>query len=145
VRTSVAFANRAAGFYANHHPLANDYFNNTGYGNHPDFNMLGVDSNGAAVGRGILRNNLAYTGTLTSNTTGTDAANNSWNLGVTLSDSQFQSVLTSGWDAPRQSDGSLPVLPDLRPAANSTLIDKGVDVGLPYQGRAPDLGAFETS
>jgi hypothetical protein len=145
VRTSVAFANRAAGFYANHHPLANDYFNNTGYGNHPDFNMLGVDSNGAAVGRGTLRNNLAYTGTLTSNMTGTDAANNSWNLGVTLSDSQFQSVSTSGWDAPRQSDGSLPVLPDLCPAANSTLIDKGVDVGLPYQGRAPDLGAFETS
>jgi hypothetical protein len=54
-------------------------------------------------------------------------------------------VSTSGWDAPRQSDGSLPVLPDLCPAANSTLIDKGVDVGLPYQGRAPDLGAFETS
>ena len=106
---------------------------------------LGVDSSGAAVGRGTLRNNLAYTGTLTSNMTGTDAANNSWNLGVTLSDSQFQSVSTSGWDAPHQSDGSLPVLPNLRPAANSTLIDKGVDVGLPYQGRAPDLGAFETS
>jgi hypothetical protein len=77
--------------------------------------------------------------------TGTSAANNSWNLGVTLSDGQFQSVSTSGWDAPRQSDGSLPVLPALRPTADSTLIDKGVDVGLPYQGRAPDLGAFETS
>ncbi|MFL5997225.1 MAG: right-handed parallel beta-helix repeat-containing protein [Streptomyces sp.] len=145
VRTSVAFLNRASGFYANHHPVANDYFNNTGYGNHPDFNMLGVDSGGAAVGRGNLRNNLAYTGTLTSNMTGTSAANNSWNLGVALSDAQFQSVSTSGWDAPRQADGSLPVLPGLRPAANSTLIDKGVNVGLPYKGQAPDLGAFETS
>ncbi|MEU6555236.1 right-handed parallel beta-helix repeat-containing protein [Streptomyces sp. NPDC046915] len=145
VRTSVAFANRAAGFYANHHPLANDYFNNTSYGNHPDFNMLGVDSSGAAVGRGNLRNNIAYTGTLTSNMSGTSAANNSWNLGIALSDSQFQSVSTSGWDASRGADGSLPVLPNLRLAANSALIDKGVNVGLPYKGAAPDLGAFESS
>ncbi|WP_433187404.1 right-handed parallel beta-helix repeat-containing protein [Actinoallomurus sp. CA-150999] len=143
VRTSVAFANRAAGFYANHHTLANDYFNNTGYGNHPDFNMLGVNSSGAAVGLGNLRNNLAYTGTLTSNMSGTSASYNSWNLSVTLSDAQFQSVSTSGWDAARQADGSLPVLPNLRLASNSTLIDKGVNVGLPYSGQAPDLGAFE--
>ncbi|MEU5023479.1 right-handed parallel beta-helix repeat-containing protein [Streptomyces milbemycinicus] len=145
VRTSVAFANKAAGFYANHHPLANDFFNNTSYGNHPDFNMLGVDSSGAPVGRGNLRNNIAYTGTLTSNMSGTSATYNSWNLGISLSDAQFQSVSTSGWDAARQTDGSLPVLRNLRLAANSTLIDKGVNVGLPYSGQAPDLGAFEAS
>ncbi|MEV1005669.1 carbohydrate-binding protein [Nonomuraea sp. NPDC050202] len=143
VRFSVAFLNKAAGFYANHHPVANDYFNNTSYGNHPDFNMLGINSSGAAVGRGNLRNNIAYTGTLTSNMTGTSSAYNSWDLGVTLTDSQFQSVSTSGWDAPRQTDGSLPTLPHLRPAANSTLIDKGTDIGMPYTGQAPDLGAFE--
>jgi hypothetical protein len=144
VRSSVAFLNKAAGFYANHHPVANDFFNNTGYGNHPNFNMRGVDSSGAAVGRGNLRNNIAYTGTPTSYMTGTNAAYNSWNLGVPLSDSQFRSVSTSGWDAPRQTDGSLPVLPHLRPAANSALIDKGTDVGLPFSGSAPDLGAFES-
>ncbi|MFI5886977.1 right-handed parallel beta-helix repeat-containing protein [Streptomyces sp. NPDC051554] len=144
VRFSVAFANRSAGFYTNHHTVANDYFNNTSYGNHPDFNMLGVDSNGDAVGLGKLRNNVAYTGTLTSNMSGTDSAYNSWNLGITLSDGQFQSVSTSGWDAARLSDGSLPVLTKLRPAANSDLIDAGTDVGLPYNGSAPDLGAFET-
>jgi pectate lyase-like protein len=144
VRDSVAFNNRASGVYANHHTLANDYFNNTSYGNHPDYNMLGVNQSGAAVGLGNLRNNIAYTGTLLSNMTGTNAAFNTWNLGVTLSDSQFRSVSTSGWDAPRQTDGGLPVLPNLRPAANGTLIDKGTDVGLPYHGRAPDLGAFES-
>jgi hypothetical protein len=144
VRFSVAFLNKAAGFYSNHHPVANDYLNNTSYANNPDFNMLGIDPGGAAVGRGNLRNNIAYTGTLTSNMTGTTASNNSWNLGLTLSDAQFQSVSTTGWDAPRQADGSLPVLPHLRLAANSTLIDKGVNVGLPYSGTAPDLGAFES-
>ncbi|MDW6056835.1 hypothetical protein SAZ11_00320 [Streptomyces sp. FXJ1.4098] len=76
---------------------------------------------------------------------GTSATYNSWNLGIALSDGQFQSVSTSGWDAARQTDGSLPVLRNLRLAANSALIDKGVNVGLPYSGQAPDLGAFEAS
>lgn len=62
---------------------------------------------------------------------------------MTLADSQFQSVSTSGWDAARPADGGLPVLPDLRLASSSTLIDKGVNVGLPFLGSAPDLGAFE--
>lgn len=144
VRGSVAFNNKAAGFYANHHTVADDIFNNTGYGNHPDYNMLGVSSSGAAIGIGNLRNNIAYTGSLTSNMTGTSSANNTWDLGLTLSNSQFQGVSTSGWDAPRQSDGSLPSLASLHLASGSTLIDKGVNVGLPYNGRAPDLGAFET-
>jgi hypothetical protein len=143
VRNSVAFNNKAAGIYANHHTLANDYFNNTSYNNHPDYNMLGVNGSGGAVGLGNLRNNIAYGGTLSSNMSGTSASYNSWNLGVTMSNSQFQSVSTSGWDAPRQADGSLPVLPNLRLAATSTLIDKGTNVGQPYNGSAPDLGAFE--
>ncbi|WP_271190311.1 right-handed parallel beta-helix repeat-containing protein [Dactylosporangium matsuzakiense] len=145
VRTSVAFGNKAAGFYANHHTVANDYFNNTSYNNHPDYNMLGVNAAGAAVGLGNLRNNIAYGGTLTSNMSGANATTNSWNLSVTLSDGQFQSVSTSGWVAPRQADGSLPVLRNFRLAAGSALIDKGVNVGLPYSGTAPDLGAFEAS
>ena len=144
VRDSVAFDNKAAGFYANHHTVADDIFNNTGYNNHPDFNMLGVSSSGASIGIGNLRNNIAYGGTLTSNMSGTNAAYNSWNLGVTLNNAQFQSVSTSGWDALRQADGSLPNLPYLHLAAGSTLIDKGTNVGLPYNGSAPDLGAFET-
>ncbi|MEU9225575.1 hypothetical protein AB0D40_14545 [Streptomyces massasporeus] len=74
----------------------------------------------------------------------TNAACNSWNLGVPLSYSQFHSVSTSGWDAPRKTDGNLPVLPHLRPAAHSALIDRGTAVGLPFSGSAPDLGAFES-
>jgi hypothetical protein len=61
-----------------------------------------------------------------------------------MSNSQFQSVSTSGWNVSRQSNGSLPVLPYLRLASGSTLIDKGTNVGLPYNGSAPDLGAFES-
>jgi len=145
VRDCVAFGNKASGFYANHHTVADDFFNDTGYDNHPDFNMLGVAPDGTATGRGTLRNDIAYKGTLTSNMTGTDSAYNSWDLGIALSDAQFQSVSTTGWDAKRQPDGGLPNVPSFHPAARSDLIDAGTDVGLPYKGKAPDLGAFEIS
>jgi uncharacterized protein YjdB len=46
-------------------------------------------------------------------------------------------------DGTRQSDGSLPILNFLRLVNNSQLIDKGIDVGIAYNGAAPDLGAFE--
>jgi hypothetical protein len=47
--------------------------------------------------------------------------------------------------APRQADGSLPPIDFLRLAPGSHLIDAGINVGLPYNGLAPDLGWFESS
>lgn len=142
VRFSVAFANKAAGFYANHHPLANDFFNNTGVANHPDFNMLGIDPAGAPIALGRLRNNIALGPSPLAQVAGADLAFNSWDLASRVSDADFDSVATTGWDAPRQPDGSLPLLPALHLAPHSALIGKGVDVGLPFLGAAPDLGAF---
>ena len=48
-----------------------------------------------------------------------------------------------GTMGPRQADGSLPNISFLRLAAGSKMIDKGTDVGLPFVGTAPDLGAYE--
>ncbi len=45
--------------------------------------------------------------------------------------------------APRLADGSLPPLDFLRLEPGSHLIDAGVNVGLPYNGTAPDVGWFE--
>jgi len=39
----LAFHNAASGFYANHHPVPGYWISNTGYDNHPDFDMAGVD------------------------------------------------------------------------------------------------------
>jgi hypothetical protein len=50
----------------------------------------------------------------------------------------------AGMASARNPDGSLPVLPFLRLAPTSPLIDKGTNVGLPFAGSAPDLGCFET-
>jgi MYXO-CTERM domain-containing protein len=49
-----------------------------------------------------------------------------------------------GMASARQADGSLPVLPLLHLAPGSMLIDRGVDVGAAFVGKAPDLGAFES-
>ena len=45
---------------------------------------------------------------------------------------------------PRQADGSLPSIDFLKLASGSHLVDAGVDVGLPFNGAAPDLGWFES-
>lgn len=143
VRFSVAFGNKVNGFYANHHPLALDFYNNTAFANGTDFNMLGIAPDGAPVNLGILRNNLSPAPRASQKVDGADSASNAWDLDVSVADSEFESVSRLGWDAPRKPDGSLPDLPGFRPRAGSALVDKGVDVGLPFKGKAPDLGAFE--
>ncbi len=74
-----------------------------------------------------------------------DDARNSWN-GVGASAADFENIdmqqLLADATSPRKPDGSLPEI-GLRPATASRLIDAGTDVGLPYHGPAPDLGAFE--
>jgi hypothetical protein len=140
VRMNVAFGNRAQGFYANHHPGGIDFFNNTAFRNTINYNML------ADVGASshTLRNNVALApGGTISNLTGGTASFNSWNLPVTVSTADFASVTESQVLAARGADGSLPVTTFMRLAPGSDLIDKGTNVGLPFVGTAPDLGAFE--
>jgi hypothetical protein len=139
IRNSVAFLNVFAGFFANYHTGGNAYYNNTGFKNGADFNMLGLNM----VNTSLLRNNLALGPTPTANLAGTDAKNNSWNLAVVANDADFVSTATVGVDGPRQADGSLPNIPFMRLLAGSDLIDQGVDVGRPFVGSAPDLGAYE--
>lgn len=142
VRFSVAFRNKAAGFYANHHPIGGDWLSNSAYRNARDFDMLLLDG---AVDDNKLRNNVGYgSSTTLANFTGTDDGFNSWTTGVTISDADFLSIDFAGMDGPRQPDGTLPNLPFLKLQKGSDLIDKGQDVGFPFVGMAPDLGAFES-
>lgn len=70
--------------------------------------------------------------------------NNSWDLAtVTASADDFMSLDPNLAKAPRQANGDLPANAFGRLVSGSDLIDKGVNVGLPYGGSAPDLGAFE--
>ncbi|MDS0525710.1 DUF1565 domain-containing protein [Clostridium sp. SHJSY1] len=69
--------------------------------------------------------------------------NNSWNLSVTANASDFIGLTEALAKAPRNEDGSLPNNGFAKLIDSSDLIDKGVDIGLPYLGAAPDLGAYE--
>ena len=70
---------------------------------------------------------------------------NSWNIaGVVANFADYVGPMTeAAAKAPRQADGSLPNNGFARLVAGSDLIDKGVDVGLPFNGPKPDLGPFE--
>jgi hypothetical protein len=49
---------------------------------------------------------------------------------------------TAGLLGPRKANGDLPDIDFMHPAGGK-YIDKVIDVDLPYNGDAPDLGAFE--
>ena len=62
-----------------------------------------------------------------------------------VTDSDFVSLDTIGIRGPRKADGSLPDTKFLHLKAGSKCINAGTDIGLPFSGSAPDLGAFEFS
>ena len=155
VQNNVAWKNKAAGFYANHSSGGNTWYNNTSYQNGTQYNMLA--SSFAADGRTIatavitltgakahiMRNNIGFPNK-NSNMNGVDTQFNTWDLGITPADSDFASVSDTGCTGPREADGSVPKACNfLKLAAGSRMIDKGTNVGLPFVGANPDLGAYE--
>ena len=77
------------------------------------------------------------------NATTQDITNNGWQNGLTTTAADFVSMDLNLLSASRNADGSLPNVDFLKLVPSSDLIDQGVDVGLPFNGAAPDLGAFE--
>lgn len=116
VRNSIAFNNRGNGFDENSgrdvHFLNDTSFANGGY----------AFTGGSTT---VLRNNLAYGSD--PGLWGSDSQHNSWDLGI--ADPGFAST-----------DPSQAGFLSLR--SDSAAIDAGMDVGLPYGGSAPDLGAL---
>jgi hypothetical protein len=121
--------------------VAHNIYNNVLYGNNTAFNFWdsGQTDN--------IKNNIAYNNsylTTTGGNFGPDdvVSSNSWN-GFTVSSSDFLSLDFSQAKGARQADGSLPNLNFLKLSSTSKLINAGVNIGLPYNGSAPDLGAYE--
>ena len=137
VTNCVAFYNKGKGFDQNHNTAGVKVFNCTGYKNGKNFSFpqtptTGVDS---------LINDLSY-GASRSIEGSAIQKSDSWN-GFSVSESDFISTDTSLATAPRMANGSLPNNGFLHLAKGSSLIDAGMDVGLPFSGKAPDIGAFE--
>ncbi|WP_258099795.1 Ig-like domain-containing protein [Marinoscillum pacificum] len=73
----------------------------------------------------------------------TDITNNGWQNGITTNTSDFVSVDIDLLKSPRKADGSLPDIDFVKIQSGSDLIDAGIDVGISFEGSAPDLGPFE--
>ncbi len=119
VRNNVAYDNKGWGFGSNEGP-DNLVYNNTafrnGYGNFANWGKPGIYRNNLSVDGG---DNLALM----------SGGHNSWNLGI--HDPLFKSID--------------PTSPDfLRLQEESPAVDAGAAVGLPFKGRASDLGAYES-
>lgn len=149
IRNCVSFMNKDAGFNANYHPIACYWYNNTGFDNRGgNFRMQGITISGGdftMTNRAVMRNNISFEGSVAyCDGDEVDASHNSWDLdGIDVTGDDFVSIDTTGVRGPRKADGSLPDIDFFKLAEGSDLIDKGIDVELPFTGEAPDLGAFE--
>ena len=154
VQKCVAVHNKNSGFYANHHIGGCDWLNNTAFRNGSNFNMLSrlADNTTDVPGYDhLLRNNLSVRSRSLVNQLNfetSDVAFNSFDMGLSISEDDFVATDFAQPDerqlaGPRQPDGELPRITLLRLRPGSKLVDRGVDVGLPFAGTAPDLGAFE--
>ncbi|MGA2408177.1 MAG: SwmB domain-containing protein, partial [Bacteroidales bacterium] len=93
----------------------------------------------------ILKNNISYSnGSANVFQSNQTRSNNSWQGGLVVSAADFASIDGTELELPRKADGSLPDMNFLHLVTGSDLIDAGIDVGIPFSGKGPDLGPFET-
>jgi hypothetical protein len=143
--------NRASGFYANHHLDGQVWLNNTAYRNATDYNMLCSTNNSSSAGdvpgyNQVMKNNLGYKGSTEVANLNQSASNVSYNyftLPVTVASNDFVSLDESLLTAPRLTNGDLPYIDFARLTNTSDCINVGTNLGFPFFGSAPDLGAFE--
>ncbi len=137
----LAFGNRVKGFDQNNNKGSMTLLNCSGYGNSTNYSISQALDSGKIL---TVINCLAY-GAYGSIGAFAIQETNSWMPQFTVSSSDFVSLDTTGVRGPRKPDGSLPEVQFLHLAEGSDLIDTGTDIGLPFEGSAPDLGCFEFS
>ncbi|PTB97304.1 pectate lyase [Marivirga lumbricoides] len=135
----LAIENVVDGFDHNSNRGVVTIYNCSAYGNGRNYNF----SNTNPLEKLILKNSLALGDFGSTNATTQDITNNNWTLSLTVTEEDFENIDVNELLSPRKADGSLPDIGFMHLTAGSDLIDKGVDVGLEFNGVAPDLGAFE--
>ena len=137
----LAVGNYARGFDQNNNDGTMRVYNNTSYDNNVNYGFT------TAYGTVTLRNCISFKPQNSDSYKAKIVAandHNSWNSGFSVSKSDFRSLDTTQILKPRASDGNLTEGSCLRLVSGSALIDAGENVGLAYNGTAPDLGCYET-
>ncbi len=140
LKNCVAFDNRAKGFDQNNNAGSMILYNCTSYRNGTNYSV----TRPLASGKVLDVKNCVALGTYGSLGAFAVQEKNSWQNPFVVTNDDFVSIDTAGVRGPRKPDGSLPDARFMHLAEGSDLVDGGVDVGLPYKGIAPDLGAFES-
>ncbi|WP_172443357.1 Ig-like domain-containing protein [Nonlabens agnitus] len=140
-KNCVAVGNTQDGFDHNSNRGNIEIYNSSAYDNRRNFSFSTTNIAASL----LIKNSLSFDGTNSDsyNATQTDITNNGWQNGLVTNDQDFKNLDISLLLSARDAEGNLPKVDALRLIAGSDLIDKGVDVGLPFNGPAPDIGAFE--
>jgi uncharacterized repeat protein (TIGR02059 family) len=137
----LSFNNKGVGFDQSEGNILIDIFNCTSYNNSRGFSFTSGENLPIEFKNNISYINKDYADIFQSNMI---FDHNSWQDGHVVNQADFISLDASSANGSRNSDGNLPDITFLRLAPGSDLIDAGIDIGLPFSGSAPDLGAFET-
>ena len=132
--------------------LVDGFDHNSNRGNITIYNAS-AHANGRNIGFGtnniadslIIKNSLSFDGQSSDayNASFTDISYNGWQDDLSTSEADFLSTNVDLLLSPRKADGSLPDIDYLHLDPNSDLIDSGVNLGIGFNGSAPDIGAFE--
>jgi len=140
LKNCLAFENKAKGFDQNNNDGSMTLYNCTGLNNKTaDYRIQRQVNAGQTVTviNCVTFNGKAEFGTFVVQQT------NGWQSPFIVTQDDFVSIDTTGIRGPRKTDGSLPDIKFMHLASGSDLIDAGTNVGLTFNGSAPDLGAFE--
>jgi hypothetical protein len=141
LKNCLAFANKMKGFDQNHNAGSMTLFNCSGFNNKVANYRIAESLN---AGQTLtVKNSVSLAGAVELGFLAIQEAN-SWMNPFVVTAADFMSLDFSPASAPRQADGSLPEIAFMHLTSGSDLIDSGVDLGIPFKGKAPDLGAFES-
>jgi hypothetical protein len=140
LKNCLSFSNRVKGFDQNNNKGSMTLYNCTAFSNGTNYSIPSALASGKTA---TLTNCVNFTG---SNNLGSFVVQttDSWQSPFVVTSADFVSIDPAAAYGARNADGSLPNITFMHLAAGSDLIDGGTDVGLPYNGSAPDLGCFET-
>jgi hypothetical protein len=137
----LAFGNKAKGFDQNNNVGSMTIWNCTGFNNkESNFRITRTLNAGQTL---IVKNSVNFTGAVELGSFAVQEKNG-WMSGFAVTAEDFLTLDPALAPSSRQADGSLPNIDFMHLARGSDLIDAGVDLGLPFKGKAPDLGAFES-
>ena len=139
----LSFGNRVRGYDQNNNMGTLTVDNNVAW-NNPSYNFSLNHPNTSTPH--VVRNNLAVGTGVNDVRAGSVLLSNSWQAFTSPvpGTNDFLNTDVSWAIAPRRDDGGLPETPFLRLLPGGRFQDQGVNVGDPFVGAAPDLGAYES-